>query len=297
MSRTRVRFLRPRSRSPLIISKKTNRMHHVNWLILKKGELSHYCLIKDLNRFLSRIKSDGHKHYFCPYCLQGLTEERILNDHQPYCSTNGAKKAEFPIPGKNDILEFKDFEKQLRVPFVIYADFETINRKIPSCASDPKQCSTTPLTQMEVCGFGYKVVSVNPQYTKPSVIYRGQDASHKFIESLQKERLEIEKVLENIEPIQMSEEDETDFQKAIKCCICNRKFAHHEQRARHHHHTSGQYLGCSHMLCNNKLSSYMSCFMVLRTLIVIFYARVLVIFRMMKLKAFIGILRSISVFL
>ena len=105
------------------------------------------------------------------------------------------KKLSFLFPGKNDILESKEFEKQFRVPFVIYADFETINRKIPSCASDPKQSSTTPLTQMEVCGFGYKVVSDDPQYTKPSVIYSCQDASRKYIESLQKERLEIEKVL------------------------------------------------------------------------------------------------------
>ena len=36
---------------PLRITKHLGRLHHVNLLLLREGELSHYCLIKDLNGF------------------------------------------------------------------------------------------------------------------------------------------------------------------------------------------------------------------------------------------------------
>ena len=35
-----------------------------------------------------------------------------------------------PEKGKNDILKFNNFHRKMKVPFVIYADFETIIKKI-----------------------------------------------------------------------------------------------------------------------------------------------------------------------
>lgn len=50
----------------------------------------------------------------------------------------GMQKIEMPTPGENDILKFTDISKQLRVPFVIYADFETYVKPIQTCDLDPK---------------------------------------------------------------------------------------------------------------------------------------------------------------
>lgn len=48
----------------------------------------------------------------------------LLDNHRTYCNLFQYQKLHYPVEGKNDILEFKDFEKCTRVPFVIYADFE-----------------------------------------------------------------------------------------------------------------------------------------------------------------------------
>ena len=69
---------------------------HVNLLIISDQKKSHYCWIKDLNRFLFDHKSYGHRHFFCQYCLHGFTKERMLNDHIPYCQTHGPQKIELP---------------------------------------------------------------------------------------------------------------------------------------------------------------------------------------------------------
>ena len=49
--------------------------------------------------------------------------------HISYCSSYGAQKVVLPQKGQDDILEFKDFGKTLKVTFAIYADFETLNHK------------------------------------------------------------------------------------------------------------------------------------------------------------------------
>ena len=111
---------------PLKITKHVTRQHHVNLLLLKTEKVSHYCLIKNLNRFLSRTKKRKSQMYFCSYCLHGFTTEKVLNDHTTYCSLHGPQKVVLP-DHKNALLKFSDYEKTQEVPFVIYCDFEYIS--------------------------------------------------------------------------------------------------------------------------------------------------------------------------
>ena len=94
---------------PLKITRHSGRIHHVNVLLIKCGKISHYCLIKDLNGFLSRSKSHNGKHFFCCYCLHGFRRENLLNKHQVYCSMNEPQNVLLPTDN-DDILQFKDFE-------------------------------------------------------------------------------------------------------------------------------------------------------------------------------------------
>ncbi|XP_053380054.1 uncharacterized protein LOC123531918 [Mercenaria mercenaria] len=239
---------------PLRITEKRNRLHHVNLLWLTCEETSHYCLITNLNRFLSRTNRHTGQLYFCPYCLHGFRKETSLQEHQQYCSRHEAQRIELPIPGENDILEFKDYEKTLKVPFVIYADFETINMKLHTCAPNHKHSAATPTTKLEVCGFGYKVVCEDDRYTKPSVIYRGEDASSKFIESLLQEQEEIQEILSTVEPMQITDEHDDLITNAVDCCICKKTFTAYDKIygriVRHHNHLTGEIIGPACNSCN-----------------------------------------------
>ena len=80
-----------------------------------------------------------------------------------------------PEKDKNDILKFTDFRKQLKCPFVIYCDFETLNRDISTCAKDSRKSSTTATKHLDVCSFCYKrICTVDERYTKETVIYRAR---------------------------------------------------------------------------------------------------------------------------
>ena len=232
---------------PLKITKQKGRKHHINLLYLQYGDTSHYCLIKDLNKFLFRTKTNSNRYHFCLHCLNGFTREDLLEKHQELCSVNGEQKIVLPEKGVNGILKFADFRKQMKCPFVIYCDFETLNRDIATCAPDPEKSSTTATKHLDVCSFGMKRVCTDPRYTKETVVYRGPDASQYFIESLLKEE-EIKEILSHVEPLKMREEDEIAFENAVKCFICGEQMGN--DKVIDHDHISGNYGGAACSVCN-----------------------------------------------
>ena len=114
---------------PIHISKETFE-DQMNLLLITKDEKKHYILIKDFNGFMYNQSKHKERKHFCMYCLQCFSSERILANHVNNCLTiNGAQAINMPKQGEN-ILKFNNFHKQLLCPFVIYADFEAITKKV-----------------------------------------------------------------------------------------------------------------------------------------------------------------------
>ena len=154
------------------------------FIILKKycdktGRLilieNHYVWIKDLNKLMNIQSKDGHKLFFCDYCLQHFTSENILKNHTEVClKIDGTQKVKMPCKNKN--IFFMNYHKQLMAPFVIYADFEGIT--VPIHEKHGKQ--TVAYQEHKACGYGYKIVcQYDDKYSKPYKGYRGPD--RKFI--------------------------------------------------------------------------------------------------------------------
>ena len=102
--------------------------------------------------------------------------------------------------------------KQIPVPFKIYADFECNLKSVESYEG-----SYTKKYQDHVpCSFAYKVVCIDDRFSKPIVVYRGENAAYKFIKALLKEYKYCKKVM-NIhlsKHFQISEEQEHLFQQS-----------------------------------------------------------------------------------
>ena len=148
---------------PIHISKETFE-DQMNLLLITKDEKKQYVLIKDFNAFMYNQSKHKERKHFCMYCLQCFSSERVLANHVNNCLTiNGAQAINMPKQGEN-ILKFNNFRKQLPVPFVIYADFEAIAKKVQGCEQceemkDKDRRSYTEAYQThEDCGYGYKVI-------------------------------------------------------------------------------------------------------------------------------------------
>ena len=63
-----------------------------------------------------------------------------LNEHIEVCKEKSACKIEVPKPGET--ISIKNFKKSMRVPFVIYADFEAVTEKIDSATPNPEKLFT-----------------------------------------------------------------------------------------------------------------------------------------------------------
>lgn len=70
--------------SPLRI-KKQSKIRHVNLIMLKKGSLYHYCLIKNLDGLIYNLPKYKGRLYISDYCLQRFSSQSGLENHLEYC--------------------------------------------------------------------------------------------------------------------------------------------------------------------------------------------------------------------
>ena len=70
----------------------------------------------------------------------------------------------------------------MRVPFVIYSDFEAITEKIDSCTPNPEKLYTEKYQKHTPSGFCHYVKCEGEENYAEPVVYRGEDCVQKFCE-------------------------------------------------------------------------------------------------------------------
>ena len=101
-----------------------------DFVLLSKGELTHYVWIKDFNRFMYNKKKLKGKKHFCKSCLHCFSQESILMEHIQNCLLHVINDGQsVKMPRKGSKVFFRNRCKQLMVPFIIYADFEAITER------------------------------------------------------------------------------------------------------------------------------------------------------------------------
>ena len=143
------------------ISKKEAKVSWISLLLIESGEKQHYCYVRRVSALLfDQSKKRNAKHY-CMLCLTGFSRQDLLKNHKKYCNGVNGKptRIEMPEEGKNTVA-FQNHHKQMKAPYVIYADFEALIRKIHRCDRNPeiKASYTEKTEQHEACGYSYMVV-------------------------------------------------------------------------------------------------------------------------------------------
>ena len=127
----------------------------------------------------------------------------------------------------------------IKVPFVIYADFETINKKKYQCDycselfDNPKieehHCKkydeiikTKKYQELVPCGFSFYVHSVmDPEVKFPVELYRGPEAAKVFCKKIQEYIKDIYYLIKKSnKKMEMTEDQIEEFNLATECYIC-----------------------------------------------------------------------------
>ena len=158
---------------PLIITKEEKETH-VDLLYLSEKDNNQYRLIQNLSRLLrSQLTKDEKKVYFCRMCLNKFDSKISLDYHKTYCGAHKPVRIEMPEP-YNNTLEFENYNQSVKVPFVIYADFECMLLKTSYTNTYQKHVPNN---------FVYHVKYSNENYKAP-VEYSGEDAPKVFYQKL-----------------------------------------------------------------------------------------------------------------
>ena len=100
--------------------------------------------------------------------------------HKQNClSINGKQLVKL----EGGIIKFEDYFKQIPVPFKIHADFECNLKNVKYNEGS----YTEKYQDLIPCSFAYKIVCTDNRFTKPTIIYRGENAVYEFIKAILEE--------------------------------------------------------------------------------------------------------------
>ena len=98
------------------------------------------------------------------------------------------------------------------------------------------------------CSFAYKLVCVDDKFSKPIIVFRGENAAFKFIEAILKEYEYCKKVMKKHfnKYLIMTEKEEEQFQSSNTCWICEKLIENDAEKVRDHCQISQKYRGSAH---------------------------------------------------
>ena len=232
---------------------RSEREQTINLLLISDEEKQHYCLIKSLSRLLSsQMSKHGHTNSFCLNCLNHFPNEEKLKIHEEYCLKNQAIRIE--MPGEGSFISFIHHNRSIKVPFVVYADFEAFTEEIPISEQNEKFSFTQKYQRHRPSGFCYKIICFDERYNQKPVLFRArsedEDVSAIFVEMLERDIKRIQEKFDFSKKMIFSLKDKDNFEKAKICWICRKEFGEREKKVRDHCHFTGKYREAAHVKCN-----------------------------------------------
>ena len=208
---------------PLKNSDNTDREHNIILILIKEEGVNHYCLVKNLSHLLSsQVSKHKEKHHFCMRCLNAFWTHKFLNKHQEYCDKHEAIKINMPEEGT--MLKFKNYYRREKVPFVIYADFESCIKSIHTCDLNPESSYTKQYQKQEPISFYYYIKCFDNKIYLPikERSYTGQNVDQVFLKYLEEDI----KMIANIPKrcIIFKDKEREQFNEETRCWICKGEF-------------------------------------------------------------------------
>ena len=157
--------------------------------------------------------------------------------------------------------QIQKFSRNGQIPFVIYADLESLLEKLTDTRSSHSKTSfhstekdkTKKLQKHTARSYGYKFVCCyDESLSKPFKMYRGLNSINKFFCDIFEEETEILDKLKQFKntPTNLSSEKKIHHEKAESCYVCDCSFTIESHKVRDHCHVIRNYRGASCNKCN-----------------------------------------------
>ena len=232
---------------------KEKKENHVILFKLKQGENEHFALVNNVNRlWFGQDSKNKNQRHVCDGCLNSFNSKETLEVHQEFCTDDGVKAV---LPPPDSTVKFRKAQCGTIVPFVIYADFESILEKTEKRIGE----KTTQIQHHIPCSFCFLPVSRIEGVNFSPVFFRGgkeDDVGKMFLEKLVEQvkwilnEIREPMIKKNLKRILWGKGEKEAFMKTNICWFCQKKIE--DKKVADHCHLTGKFRGAAHEICNLK---------------------------------------------
>ena len=123
----------------------------------KEKEGWHYLAVKKLSALLHKKTSKHKGGFYCLNCLNSFRTKSNLKSYEKASKNKDIHGIVMPSE-KKKILEFNLYMKSNKMSCIIYADIESLIRKIDRCANNPEKSSKMKIGQHIPCGYSVSTI-------------------------------------------------------------------------------------------------------------------------------------------
>ena len=232
----------------------------IDLMLIHTQEGNHFINIQNLHGLL--VKPGRSTSDTCRHCLHSFRKE-VYSTHLQFCAKLGFQKTNFP---KEKFLSFSQFKRTIKIPFLVFADFES-NMKNVEHLESPTESGTTKLQAHVPVGYHWTCVNYDHELYKKQT-YRASQEEENVAKRLLLQLLELSEEISEIveeherianEYMLLTEEDKRNlqdprFRRRQECFFCHKTFFPGDTIVRHHNHSPPfEFQGLAHQSpCNIK---------------------------------------------
>ena len=150
----------------------------------------HYLAVKKVSALLRGMAYKHHGHFYCLNCLHSFATESKCESHKNVCENKDF--CNVVLPSKDTkILEFNQYQKSDKTPFIIYSDLECLIEKIDGCKNNTENSSTIKVREHIPLCFLISTMSSFKSIENKHDVSRIKDWVKKFCEYLREHIMEI----------------------------------------------------------------------------------------------------------
>ena len=113
--------------------------------------------MKKLSTLLRGTTPKHHGDFYCLNCLNSFRAENKIKSHEKACKNKDFCGIVMPTE-KHNILKFNQYMKSDKMLYIIYADIESLIKKIDGCANNPEKSSTTKIVEHITCRYSMPTI-------------------------------------------------------------------------------------------------------------------------------------------
>ena len=224
----------------------------VNLLMITDNENNwHYLAIKSLPGLLRDITSTNHGDFYCLNCFHSYRTLNALKNHEKLCENHDYCNVKMPNDD-NKYISSTSGKNSLRMPIVVYADFECLLVKIDSCDKNPNMSYTEKKDMHIPCGYSITTCYSYDKSLNKTKYYRGLNCVKKILNNCI--------YFEEKPMLPLTDNEKVLYDNEKQCYICEKEFRADKKskdyknkcKVRDHCHFTGKYRGAAHTICNLK---------------------------------------------